>query len=222
MSATGDRTVRIRKRCGDLLHRIAVRLESAVHRDLCSRALNARDPDAARSSTKLHLGCGAHILPGWLNADLLTTGSAPPGTWNRVEDIFIMDAAESFPFDDGRMRFVFCEDFIEHFSQLDGLGIIAECHRILAPGGVFRISTPGFDAILRRMQPRSRAGIEPGHWAWGHKLLYTEEYLSFVLGECGFGKIVRCRFGQSGHRELQRIDAREEQQDLNIIVEATK
>lgn len=208
--------------CCALLRKMAAHLESAVHRDLCSRALKAEDPDAVRSSTKLHLGCGAHILPGWLNADLITSGSAPPGVWDRIHDIFIMDATEPFPFDDGRLRFVFCEDFIEHFSQQDGLGIVAECCRVLSPGGVFRISTPGFDTILRRMQPRSRAGIECGHWAWGHKLLYTEEYLTFVLRECGFGNIVRCAFGESMHRELQHIDARAEQRDLNIIVEATK
>lgn len=125
LPATGERIARIRKRIGDLLRRTAARLESPVHRDLRSRALNAGDPDAARSATKLHLGCGAHILPGWLNADLIFSGSAPPETWRRIGNIFIMDATESFPFDDNRMRFVFCEDFIEHFSLQD-LNIIVE------------------------------------------------------------------------------------------------
>lgn len=176
----------------------------------------------AKIATKLHLGCGPNVLDGWLNSDLVTTNSAPPDTLARVKDIFIMDATSDFPFPDEQMDVIYCEDFLEHFDQLEGLGICTECYRILKSGGVWRISTPGFDTILRRMQPRSRETIEYGHWSWGHRLLYTQEYLLFLLKECGFSEIKMCSFGESSFSQLRGIDTRQEQSELNIILDAVK
>ncbi len=176
----------------------------------------------AVNATKLQLGCGANILAGWLNSDLVQTDSVPPDTWERLGDIFIMDATLEFPFKNGQMDFVYCEDFIEHFDQKDGLSICAECYRILKPGGVWRVSTPNFTKILKYTRPRCRADIEFGHWGWGHKVLYTQEYMLFMLKECGFSQLQLCAFGESEYGELCGVDTRIEQKDLNLIVDAVK
>ncbi len=189
---------------------------------LYRHALNATAPDLVHQATFLHLGCGATILPGWLNADLVATNSVPPETHARIKDIFLMDATQEFPFADNQMDYVYCEDFIEHFTQLEGLNLCAECYRVLHPGGVWRVSTPGFDKILSEMQPRSRKTVVSGHWRWGHKLLYTEDYLLFVLRQCGFSKVRICSFGKSSFEELKNIDTRVEQQELNLIIDAVK
>lgn len=187
-----------------------------------ANTLNMLDQERVKNASRLHLGCGATIMDGWLNADLVRTDSVPPETWKNLNDIFIMDATEEFPFRDEQMEFIYCEDFIEHFEQKDGLSICAECYRVLKPGGVWRISTPSFTEILQTQPPRSRATIDFGHWGWGHKLLYTQEYMLFVLKECGFSKLQLCAFGESDHTVLKGIDTRVDQKDLNLIVDAVK
>jgi predicted SAM-dependent methyltransferase len=139
-----------------------------------------------------------------------------------VPDIFIMDATKTFPFRDGQLQFIYSEDFIEHFLQKEGLAICAECFRVLTPGGVLRLSTPGFDKILSEMKPRSREGVQFGHWKWGHKLLYTRNHLQFLLEGCGFSRLNFCLYGESEYPELRNIDTRENQKYLNIFVEAIK
>jgi predicted SAM-dependent methyltransferase len=187
-----------------------------------AHAINSLDPDSVENASRLHLGCGATIMDGWLNADLVRTDSVPQETWNKLNDIFIMDATQEFPFRDEQMESIYCEDFIEHFEQKDGLSICAECYRILKPGGVWRVSTPSFTKILEYNQPRRRSDIEFGSWGWGHKLLYTQDYMLFMLKECGFSKLQLCNFGESDHAVFKGIDTRVEQKDLNLIVDAVK
>ena len=189
---------------------------------LLAHTINRLSPDTVLNASRLHLGCGATIMDGWLNADLVRTDSVPQDTWGLLKDIFIMDATKEFPFPDNQMEYIYCEDFIEHFDQKDGLSICAECNRILKPGGVWRISTPSFTTILQNNPPRSRASIDFGHWGWGHKLLYTQEYMVFLLKECGFSRVQLCAFGESDHGALRGIDTRVEQKDLNLIVDAVK
>ncbi len=200
----------------------AVPCEESQGQDVEASALKGLPYEQAKDATRLHLGCGATIFEGWLNSDLVTTNSVPPDTFARIKDIFIMDATAEFPFPEKQMDFIYCEDFLEHFDQLEGLGICTECYRILKPGGVWRVSTPGFDTILRRMQPRSKDSIELRHWGWGHRLLYTQEYLLFLLKECGFSEVKICSFGESSFKQLQGIDTRIEQSELNIIIDAVK
>jgi len=129
---------------------------------------------AMQGETRLHLGCGANILEGWLNADLVSTDSVPPEALEKIGSIFIMDATQQFPFADHSFEYIYCEDFVEHFGQKEGLSIFAECFRVLRPGGVWRFSTPCFDCILPTLNLNSgRSAIEFGHWQWGHKLIYT-------------------------------------------------
>lgn len=195
---------------------------SVEHHKNSSLSLQGLSYEKAETATKLHLGCGSNIFQGWLNADLVTTDSVPPDTHEKISDIFIMDATTTFPFRDNQMNFIYCEDFIEHFSQKDGISLCAECYRILKQGGVWRISTPSFDKILRGMQPRERKAVDFRNWGWGHKLLYTEDYITFVLKQCGFRKIIKCSFRESWFEELKNIDTRVDQIDLNLIVDAIK
>jgi len=115
---------------------------------ILSHAINNFASEQVNNARRLHLGCGATIFDNWLNADLVQTDSVPLDTWEKLKDIFIMDATQTFPFEDEQFEYVYCEDFIEHFDQKDGMSISAECYRILKPGGVWRVSTPSFTKIL--------------------------------------------------------------------------
>jgi len=189
---------------------------------LRARSLNSHGEDAVREATRLHLGCGSTIMDGWLNADLIATDSVPPGAWRSIRSIYVMDATDAFPFPDDKFEYIYCEDFLEHFDQKDGLSICAECFRVLRAGGIWRFSTPGFDQILPGLNLSDRQNINFGHWNWGHKLLYTKGYALSVLRAVGFDPVIECRFRESDHDELRNVDTREDQKDLNLILEATK
>lgn len=190
-------------------------------KSIWKQCLNSREEDVVRSATKLHLGCGANILDGWLNVDLVKTYSFPPEMQEIIPSIFIMDATKTFPFPDNKFEYVYCEDFLEHFEQKDGLSIFAECFRVLKPGGVWRLSTPNLDWILEHLDFRTREKIDFGHWNWGHKLIYSEIYARSCLEAVGFS-VKKCKFRESEHDVFVDIDSREDQEYLNLILEATK
>ena len=188
---------------------------------LRSHAFNKRGRKSIKQATKLHLGCGANIMDGWLNSDLVLTDSVPQELWERIPSIFIMDATETFPFPDNKFEFIYCEDFLEHFDQKDGLSIFAECFRVLKPNGVWRLSTPNFDWILSHLDFSTHESIDFGHWNWGHKLIYSEKYALSCLEAVGFS-VRKCKYAESEHKVLKEIDSRADQKYLNLIMEATK
>lgn len=201
---------------------VQCRRQAKQDRKLMARTLNVAQPSLARTATRLHLGCGMNIKPGWLNADIMFSPHEVTGIRAVVDQIFVMDATQPFPFAGGQFDFIYCEDFMEHFDQKNALGIFVECFRILKPGGVWRISTPSFDNVMARLDLSKHEAIERGHWAWGHQLLYTENYLRWCLDRCGFVEVEVCRYGESRHPELRNVDTRADQRGTNLIVEAGK
>jgi len=85
----------------------------------------------------LNLGAGFHTRDGWTPIDLMV--SPPAGIrW---------DVRWGLPFDDGSARRIHCEHFFEHLRFPDeAMPALAECFRVLEPGGELRIIVP--DAAL--------------------------------------------------------------------------
>ena len=81
---------------------------------------------------KLHVGCGGHVLDGWLNADLRPHSA----------HVLRMDATRRFPFPDNVFAYVYSEHVIEHLPFDAGAIMLGECFRVLAPGGKMRVATP--------------------------------------------------------------------------------
>jgi len=198
------------------------RRRAQLDQKLLAKSLSVTQPSIGSTATKLHLGCGMKIKEGWLNTDIMFNAYEVPDIRNVVSHIFLLDATQEFPFRDQQFEYIYCEDFIEHFEQKDGLSIMVECFRVLKPGGVWRLSTPSFDKIIGRLDLSSRRTVEWAHWGWGHRLLYTEAYMRDLLEKCGFGDVVLCGFGESRHAALRNQDTRADQQHINLIVEATR
>ncbi len=85
---------------------------------------------------KLNIGCGDHPLEGWQNGDI----ALPIGAG-------YLDATKRFPFRDGEIDRIFSEHMIEHVPFAGGKAMLAECYRVLAPGGRIRISTPSLEFL---------------------------------------------------------------------------
>jgi predicted SAM-dependent methyltransferase len=179
------------------------------------RAITGRDARLIRrylagtSSPRLHIGCGGNFLAGWLNTELTP----------RDEEIFL-DATRRFPFADDSFDLVYTEHMVEHIPYEDAERMVAECFRVLRPGGTLRIVTPDL-AFLRALLDgsplplrdayldhyRKHNGVrEPftivhlvNHFvrAWGHQFIYDRDTLIDLLRRAGFADVVICAINES-------------------------
>src|SRR5579863_8121614 len=98
------------------------------------RATSPREIDAYLSShpiRKLQIGAGGAVYPDWLNTDIEPS----------QKEVYL-DATKHFPLPDASIHYIFGEHVIEHLSYEQGLAMLRECHRVLAPGGKIRLATP--------------------------------------------------------------------------------
>jgi SAM-dependent methyltransferase len=84
---------------------------------------------------KLHLGCGTHLLEGYLNVD----AGVIPGI-DLVHDL----REFPWPFDDEQFEEVIAVDVLEHLP--DTIRTMEELYRITKPGSLVQIRVPYFNA----------------------------------------------------------------------------
>lgn len=169
---------------------------------------------------KLHIGCGSHPLPGWLNSDYY-----PPSS-----EILHLDATQPFPFGEEEFDFVFSEHMIEHVPYGQGLAMLAECLRVLRRNGVIRISTPNLPFLIklydgqnselekRYIEWATKAIVKDAPYSdpifvinnffrdWGHQFIYDEKTLAAALRRSGFADIEKCELNESTHEELRQLE----------------
>ena len=117
---------------------------------------------------KLNLACGPAVFPGWTNIDkvdmreyiqFLRTGpryGMPPEQRALAEKVVSMgvtfvqhDLRKGIPSDADMASHIYAGQFIEHLNPVYEVPrFLKECHRVLRPGGIARISTPDFQLIM--------------------------------------------------------------------------
>ncbi|MFJ9518582.1 methyltransferase domain-containing protein [Kitasatospora sp. NPDC101801] len=189
--------------------------------------------------------------PNGLGTDItaLTSpeASTEPGTLYRVdgERCFTqLDISRPLPFADASVDWVYAEHLIEHVPLPVALGWLRECHRVLRPEGVLRITTPdlrryltsyvngdGFLGKHRRrlsmlgfgppMPERKAFLINQIFQYYGHQWIYDQEELEYVLGEAGFApeEVQLCAYREGLHTEIADLDTAF-RSDETIYVEA--
>jgi len=134
---------------------------------------------------KLHLGCGKRFIPGFVHVDV----DAHPHV-DHVGDI--RDLGE---FAEGCAELIYCCHCFNFFDDEEAPAVLAEWRRVLAPGGILRLSVPDFDAACRaylffeKIQPVQR--LVNGYYktesgAIYYRTLYDERTLGQLLLRCGF------------------------------------
>lgn len=189
---------------------------------LRERALRRRLPAAG---LKLHLGCGAVRLDGWVNIDLETPQA----------DLH-WDITRRLPFADGSARLVYHEHLMEHLTVEDGARCLRDWHRVLEPGGVLRVATPDLGYLVERyggdwrsqawlglpeyefIRTRAEMMNVAFRW-WGHRYLYDGEELERRISDAGFRDVTRHRLGASARAELRGLETRP---DSLLILEAVR
>jgi SAM-dependent methyltransferase len=94
----------------------------------------------SEGGTYLNLGCGNRFAPGWRNFDIRP--SSP--------DVERLESHLRLPLADGSADFVYSSHMLEHLPPSDVPAFLAECRRVLRPGGVVRIVVPDLEGIARQ------------------------------------------------------------------------
>ncbi len=117
-------------------------------------------------SQKLNLGCGPNAPAGWLNVDgswnawfahhphlrkiLETVGlinATNQGAQWKVKPV-VHDLRKPLPFKDNTFSAVYASHVLEHLYLVEARQLLAECRRVVKPGGVIRIVVPDLHSMV--------------------------------------------------------------------------
>jgi predicted SAM-dependent methyltransferase len=213
------------------------------------------------AALKLHLGCGSTVVPGWENIDKSPSIvlARVPGLRRGLAAMRVLTSAQAdavFPsgivradvrrglaYPDGSARFVYSSHMIEHMARWQGLALVRECARVLAPGGILRLATPDLAAVMGAYERGRAAGdatagdavmaslgtfVErPGArvatvlqrlFTAPHQWLYDEASLTQLLREGGFVDVQRRAFHESELPDIELLEDR----DGSLFVEGRR
>ncbi len=88
-------------------------------------------------ATRLNLGCGADILDGYVNVDLVRLDGV-----DVVHDMNV----QPWPFEENSFDEIVANHVLEHLD--DVIGALREIWRVSKPGGIIKIRTPYFASFL--------------------------------------------------------------------------
>jgi len=180
----------------------------------------------SRPLVRLHVGCGRAHVSGWVNIDT----QALPGV-----DV-VADVRRGFAYGDGEAEAIFAEHFLEHLTISEALLFLGESHRVLAPDGCLRLSTPNLDWVwsthytLDADAPRKRdaaIALNRAFHGWRHQFLWNREMLEEALAAHGFDDLRWCAYGDSDRALFRNLERHERYTDSPtlphvLIVEARK
>lgn len=166
-------------------------------------------------SACLHLGCGARHFQEWINIDV-SPFPVPPDV--------LLDLSSGIPLPDSSVDLIYSEDFVEHLEFDKGKYLLSECYRVLKPGGAMRVLTPNLKTFVQAYFNKSAQDLSyyqkgfgcrsfaemlnTGMKAWGHKFIYDEELLTYLLTDLGF-EVRQSRYNTSEVPALCKLDSRD-------------
>lgn len=146
----------------------------------------------AQRPLRLHLGCGARFLPGYVHVDL---ADHPHIDYQQRVDQLPM-------FQDDSVETIYASHVLEYFDRLEASGVLREWCRVLKPGGILRLAVPDFEALVavyakygdlsRILGPLYGRWVVPGTGVViYHRTVYDFASLASTLREAGFGEVAR-------------------------------
>jgi predicted SAM-dependent methyltransferase len=196
---------------------------------LTRRGIDARFEDG--HNLLVNVGCGSLGLDDWVNIDCYPAKGVT----------CVRDCRTSLPLSDGSARGIFTEHFFEHLDYYDEAPrFLAECRRVLQPGGVLRIIVPDgakymrayfdsgwtamrtFSPIMSASDFRTKMEVVNAHFRQGgqHRFSYDYETLSRLLQDNDLTEINERAYRSSSVAELE-IDS-EERASESLVVEAAR
>lgn len=154
-------------------------------------AAEAWPPDVNWQGAKVHLGCGTHRLPGWVNVDGLKT---------QATDV-VLDFSNGLPFvPNGALQAIYWSHGPEHIHADLLPGLLRDLRRVLAKGGELIVAAPDFEGIYKHRFASSANGsawlaaiygecTSTDHPFLAHKQCFTAETMGQLLREAGFENV---------------------------------
>ncbi len=212
--------------------------------------------------TRLNIGCGRSPTPDWINYDNSPSVwlarwplMAPLLAWLGLIDqhalafvafcrshhILHADAARRIPHDTGTVDAIYTSHMLEHLDRAEARSFLAECRRVLKPGGIVRLAVPDLrnaideylqrsdaDSFLLRLQfdldkprrpaARLRRMVSGGR---GHHWMYDRDSLTALVVAAGFVKVEPAIAGRTRIVDPGRLDL-DEREDDRLCLEARR
>ena len=182
------------------LHFLGVRTRTSLGR---THARIARQIGDSPRPIYLNLGSGPRGVasPHWLNVDGFVDQNVQ----------HVIDFSRPLPIGDGTIDGIFSEHVQEHFTLEDGIALLAECHRILVPGGCVRLIMPDAEKVLRAYlhEPEVLLARRPApstlpmeavnsyfRQRYEHQCLYDFPLAEYAFERAGFTAVSRAAFGE--------------------------
>jgi predicted SAM-dependent methyltransferase len=151
------------------------------------------------------------------------------------------DAARHIPHADGSVDAVYASHMLEHLDRTEARSFLAECRRVLKPGGILRLVVPDLrtaayqylqlgnaDGFLGRLQfdldkPRGPAArlrrmLSGGR---GHRWMYDRDSLVAVVEAAGFVEVEPVEEGRTRIADPGGLDLTEREAD-SLCLEARR
>lgn len=166
---------------------------------------------------KIHLGCGDHIIPGYLNIDMQDRVS---------EDYLQWDLRQPLPLTIKNVQSIVSEHFWEHLDWHSGLKLMKSCKDRMLNDAVFSLALPNFNLLVKKylekdwnffrhclvlapdrqlMQVINYSLYQYVDGIAEHKQMYDVEYALFTMKEAGFKSCREVEFNP-----LYNIESRKE------------
>jgi hypothetical protein len=128
--------------------------------------------------TRIHLGAGEELKPGWLNIGLEDRGN--------VSGYLNWDLSKGLPGHLNNIDEIYSCHFFEHLSTRDGLKLMLECYSVLKLEGKFRLALPDFKDMIKNYLSYCDAGIDR-HWDILPWDIFSKKETRTPIDVCEFG-----------------------------------
>lgn len=145
------------------------------------------------ATTKLHIGCGAKYLPGYIHVDVLP--------FEHVHVVCDLRKLHEH-FAENTLHEIYACHVLEHLGRREVADVLSNLSTLLAPGGTIRIAVPDIEQVMRMYSAGALPLSALYGFLWGgqrdefdvHKIGFDMSSLTSLLYENGFGRVERYRW----------------------------
>ena len=148
---------------------------------------------------KLHLGCGEISIPGFVNIDIRYM----PGV-DKVDNIQYLRSYKPDSVD-----LIYACAVLEHLGRWNYKGALKRWCEIIKPGGVLRISVPGWEELVEHYNEHKDLRVLEGMLYGGqdyeqnnHFYVWDWKIMNEDLKEAGFSEIRRYDWRKTEHSDI--------------------